>query len=89
MDSNGDCLGVVLAGGRSLRMGVDKARLRWQGRTLLEYGIACLKTAGCARYEVVEAHENRKDESMSSIAISLQADVLTQKDSDRAQGRAP
>lgn len=49
MDSNGDCLGVVLAGGRSLRMGVDKARLRWQGRTLLEYGIACLKTAGCAR----------------------------------------
>jgi molybdopterin-guanine dinucleotide biosynthesis protein A len=55
MDTNGDCLGVVLAGGRSLRMGVDKARLIWQGRTLIEHGLAALKAAGCARV-VVSGH---------------------------------
>ena len=30
-----DCTGVILVGGKSRRMGVDKARLRLGGRTLL------------------------------------------------------
>ncbi len=49
MDSNGDCLGVVLAGGRSLRMGADKAKLQWQGKRLLDHAIAMLRAAGCTR----------------------------------------
>lgn len=36
--SQGACVtGVVLAGGRSSRMGCDKATLTWQGRSLLEH----------------------------------------------------
>ena len=49
MDANGSCLGVVLAGGRSQRMGVDKARLLWRGRTLLEHATGMLREAGCSR----------------------------------------
>ena len=41
--------GVVLAGGRSSRMGRDKARLPWQGRPLLEHMQALLRAAGAAR----------------------------------------
>lgn len=43
------CLGVVLAGGRSQRMGADKARLQWQGRTLLDHLLALLEASGCTR----------------------------------------
>lgn len=49
MDTNGDCLGVVLAGGRSLRMGADKARLQWGGQLLIDRAVAMLRTAGCTR----------------------------------------
>ncbi|GAB2561034.1 molybdenum cofactor guanylyltransferase [Dyella jejuensis] len=38
--------GVVLAGGRSSRMGRDKALLLWQGRPLIEQQIALLRAAG-------------------------------------------
>lgn len=40
-------LGIVLAGGRSSRMGQDKATLVWRGRTLLEHQVALLREAGC------------------------------------------
>jgi molybdenum cofactor guanylyltransferase len=35
--------GFVLAGGKSTRMGQDKARLELNGRTLLEHGLAALR----------------------------------------------
>ena len=35
-------LGIVLAGGRSARMGRDKAQLPWRGQTLLEHTLALL-----------------------------------------------
>jgi len=49
MEHHGDCLGVVLAGGQSLRMGTDKGRLRWRGTTLIEDALQRLRHAGCAR----------------------------------------
>jgi len=44
--------GVVLAGGRSMRMGRDKATLSWQGRPLLEHMKALLLATGAAQVVV-------------------------------------
>lgn len=40
------CIGVVLAGGLSSRMGRDKAMLSWHGRPLIEHQIAVLHAVG-------------------------------------------
>ncbi len=42
-------VGVVLAGGKSSRMQVNKSELRWQGKTLLESTSKLLSDAGCSR----------------------------------------
>lgn len=44
--------GVVLAGGRSSRMGSDKALLEWQGQPLLQHMQGLLHTAGAGRVVV-------------------------------------
>lgn len=48
-------LGVVLAGGRSSRMGEDKALLQWQGQSLLARAKATLLAAGCQQL-VISGH---------------------------------
>lgn len=40
------CLGVLLAGGQSSRMGRDKALLDWHGQPLIEHQLATLREAG-------------------------------------------
>ena len=41
--------GLLLAGGRSRRMGQDKARLDWRGQSLLSHQRELLRRAGAAR----------------------------------------
>jgi molybdopterin-guanine dinucleotide biosynthesis protein A len=45
-------VGLVLAGGRSSRMGEDKAMLRIDGRSLLERTLAALRAAGAERVAI-------------------------------------
>lgn len=40
------CLGVLLAGGQSSRMGCDKAQLDWRGQPLIAHQLATLRAAG-------------------------------------------
>lgn len=51
--SAGGFAGVVLAGGHSTRMGVDKASLGWNGSTLLEHALSILREAGTENVHVV------------------------------------
>ncbi|WP_368564283.1 molybdenum cofactor guanylyltransferase [Pseudoxanthomonas sp. UTMC 1351] len=49
-------VGVVLAGGRSSRMGRDKAMLSWRGDTLLAHMQRCLRSSGVSRVIVSGAY---------------------------------
>lgn len=49
MEGHGECVGLVLAGGRSSRMGQNKALLPWRGRRLIDHAVDTLRQTGCAR----------------------------------------
>jgi molybdenum cofactor guanylyltransferase len=57
-DVNESTVGVVLAGGRSRRMGRDKAMLSWQGDTLLTHMQRCLRLSGVSRVIVSGAYSH-------------------------------
>lgn len=50
-----DVAGIVLAGGRSTRMGRDKAALEWHGTTLVHHACMVLRRAGLDPVVVVRA----------------------------------
>ena len=52
------CIGVVLAGGLSSRMGRDKALLSWRGRPLLEHQLDVLRQAGADEVRVSGSRED-------------------------------
>lgn len=72
--------GVVLAGGRSRRMGQDKASLIWRGHTLLEHACTLLEGLGCGKVRVSGrpdhplGHADRTSEDGPGRAL---ADLLT------------
>lgn len=49
MQGHGNLQAILLAGGRSSRMGRDKARLEFHGRPLWQHMHALLLAAGCSR----------------------------------------
>jgi molybdenum cofactor guanylyltransferase len=69
--------GIVLAGGKSSRMGTDKSLLIWKGKTLIEHSIDKLKTL-CQKV-VVSSNQHQYDftscESWPDI-VSQQAPII-------------
>ena len=62
-----EVLGVVLAGGASRRMGLDKARLEVGGRTLVERAVAALQS-NCAEVAIsMQAPSQWPDSSLRTI----------------------
>jgi molybdopterin-guanine dinucleotide biosynthesis protein MobB len=76
---------VILAGGKSERMGVDKAKLPWRdGRTLLERTAACLRHLGEVLISVgAEPFGSRELESCKGRLCGLPVVA------DRCPGRGP
>lgn len=66
-----DLTGVVLAGGLSRRMGVDKASLMVGDRTLVRRAVDRLVTAGCD--PVVVLH--RRPEELTDVGVPIHADL--------------
>ncbi|MDR1508024.1 MAG: NTP transferase domain-containing protein, partial [Synergistaceae bacterium] len=59
---------VILAGGRSERMGVDKARLPWRdGKTLLARMAGCLRHLGEVLLSVGTAEQAHKELSLPVV----------------------
>ena len=61
-------VGFVVAGGLSTRMGRDKARLPWQGSTLLDHAIARL-AAVCSEVRVLCGPVPRYEESGRPLVV--------------------
>lgn len=69
LDSVGPAVGVVLAGGRSSRMGTAKAMLEWHGSTLLRRVTGVVERAVDGRVIVVRAPDQRLPELASTVSV--------------------
>ena len=67
--------GIVLAAGRSRRMGEPKAFLRLDGITFLEHAIRALRDGGCGEVWVVAG-----DDAVADAAVALGARVAMNAD---------
>lgn len=56
-----ECVGAVLAGGASRRMGVDKAFVQIEGVTMVERAVEALRAAGAAEVVIVGGDAARLD----------------------------
>jgi molybdopterin-guanine dinucleotide biosynthesis protein A len=77
------CIGVILAGGASRRMGRDKAALPWGDGTLLEYMRALLLAAGVDRVVVLgkpEEADGMADETPYAGPVRALLDYLQSVD---------
>ncbi|MGH7554173.1 MAG: nucleotidyltransferase family protein [Longimicrobiales bacterium] len=74
--------GIVLAAGRSARMGRPKPLLRVDGETFLERAIRRLTAGGCRSVSVVV---NDRDGAVPRLARTLGAAVVVNPDSSSAQ----
>ena len=63
--------GIVLAAGRSRRMGEPKAFLRLDGRTFLERAVSALRAGGCDRVVVVAG--GQEDDVAAGVADLAEA----------------
>jgi molybdopterin-guanine dinucleotide biosynthesis protein A len=72
--------GVVLAGGRSSRMGTPKASLEWHGSTLLHRTAALLRRTVCGPVVVVLGAEDLATPLRSGPAFALPAGVIVVHD---------
>lgn len=79
--------GLVLAAGKSSRMGRDKALLAYRGRTFLETIIARLREAGIGRVAVVLGHHAQTIRQAASLsgAGSAGVEVVFNPDYQRGQ----
>jgi nicotine blue oxidoreductase len=74
--------GIVLAAGRSRRMGTPKAFLRWSGATFLERAVAALREGGCHRVIVVTgaADDGEVARDIAEAALALGAVLAVNPD---------
>lgn len=75
----GEIAGVVLAGGRSSRMGTNKALLRYRGRPLVEYMGDLLRQAGCNKIYIsgeVNGYDCIPDKSLHDGPSYAMANIL-------------
>jgi nicotine blue oxidoreductase len=78
--------GIVLAAGRSRRMGRPKAFLRLGGRTFLERAVAALRDGGCGPVVVVAGPpEDPVAREVADAARKLGAAVVTNPDAGSEQ----
>ena len=69
-----DAVGFVVAGGRSRRMGRDKALLGWGGATLIDHAIATLETV-CAEVRVLSGLQRRYTDRGRAVVVDVAPDA--------------
>lgn len=67
-------VGFVVAGGRSRRMGRDKALLPWAGATLLDHALARLRAA-CSEVRILSGAEARYADRGVPVDVDLLAEA--------------
>jgi molybdopterin-guanine dinucleotide biosynthesis protein A len=81
-------VGFVAAGGRSVRMGRDKALLPWAGATLLDHALARLRSV-CGDVRILCGPAPRYEDRGAEIVLDRRADAGPLAGLEAALGAAP